>query len=160
MIPIRPVSGRFAVLSAGDAAVISPENALRYEPYVQLLAATSTEDLLDLYVRYYPLFQEAYEAQGFSNVYFNDRLVAVLDHLLATPQPRELLEVTQNEAVYEYVDESLESLSAGQKALLRLNGEQSTLVRGRLREFRAALAGSGLDKIETDDSAQTSAGNN
>ena len=87
------------------------------------------------------LFQEAYEAQGYPDGYFNDRLVEVIDHLLATPEPRGMLELVQNEANYEYVDEELEALSAGQKALLRLSPEGRQAVKDRMRALRGALAG-------------------
>ncbi len=52
-----------------------------------------------------------------------------------------LIEVKQNEAVYEFVDPELESLAVGQKALLRLSQEQRQTVKDRLRALRAALAG-------------------
>jgi hypothetical protein len=141
MLPIQPVPGRFKVLGEGDEAVISPENAPRYEPWVDLFLAVETDTLVSAYLRYYPLFQQAYEEQGYPDRYFNDRLVEVLDHLLATPQPAGLVPVRQNEAVYEFVDEELEALSAGQKALIRLGPENQRRVMERLREFRAAIVG-------------------
>ena len=38
-----------------------------------------------MYKQYYPLFQQAYVDLGYPEGYFNDRLVEVIDHLLATP---------------------------------------------------------------------------
>jgi hypothetical protein len=141
MLPIQPVPGRFKVLGEGDEAVISPENAPRYQPWVDLFQAVDTDTLVSAYLRYYPLFQEAYEEQGYPNRYFNDRLIEVLDHLLETPRPAGLVPVRQNEAVYEFVDEDLEALSAGQKALIRLGPDNQREVMERLRDFRAAIAG-------------------
>ena len=134
--PMRPttsVPGRFTVLEADGQAVISPQNAERYAPFVAL------------YVRYYPLLQEAYLGLGEGDERFNDRVVQVLDHLLATPEPVGLLEVRQEEANYVFVDPELEALSVGQKALLRLSQEDRTTVKDRIRDLRNALAGGAPD---------------
>ncbi len=141
--PLKPVPGRFTVLESGDQAVISPENAERYTPYVELIAAMDTDQLVSAYLRYYPLLQEAYNGMGYQDAYFNDRAVEILDLLLATPEPRGLIEVTRNEAVWEFTDPELESLAVGQKALLRLSEEDRRTVKARLRELRGALAGAG-----------------
>lgn len=141
MSPVRPVPGRFTVLGEGDAAAISPANAERYTPYVKMVEAIDVPTLLPLYVRYYPWFQQAYRALGYPHGYFNDRLIEVIDQLLATPQPPDPIPVVQSEAVYKYADPGLESLSAGQKILLRLGHGQSEIVRAKLREIRDAIAG-------------------
>ena len=46
-----------------------------------------------LYVRLYPLFQRAYEELGYPGQYFNDRVVEVIDSLLATPNVTEPIKV-------------------------------------------------------------------
>ena len=43
------------------------------------------QQLASIYVRYYPLFQEAYEELGYPGRYFNDRVIEIIDHLLQTP---------------------------------------------------------------------------
>jgi hypothetical protein len=142
--PMRPttsVPGRFLVLGSDDDAVISPENAERYAPFVAVIDNLDTDRVVALYLRYYPLLQEAYAGLGKDDDRFNDRVVEILDLLLATPEPVGMIEVKQNEAVYEFVDPELESLAVGQKALLRLSGEQRQTVKDRLRALRTALAG-------------------
>jgi hypothetical protein len=79
---------------------------------------------LKVYVHFYPLFQSAYEQLGYQNAYFNDRLVFVLDHLLATPNPPDPILLAQPAVLYTYADPSLEKLSAGQKVLLRIGQDQ------------------------------------
>ena len=141
MRPMPSVPGEFTVLEANDKAVISPQNAERYAPFVTLIENTDTERLVALYVRYYPLLQEAYLGLGEGDARFNDRVVEVLDHLLATPEPIGLLQVEQREANFVFVDPELEALSVGQKALLRLSQEDRETVKERIRLLRAALAG-------------------
>lgn len=141
MSPLKPVPGQFKVLGSGDEVAMSPENAARYEPLVDALVGLDQEQLLNTYVLYYPLFQEAFEAQGYPEAYFNDRLVAVIDLLLATPEPRGVLKLKQNEAVYEFADEDLERLSAGQKMMLRLGYDNQIRVKQWLRGLRELIAG-------------------
>ena len=141
MRPMTSVPGQFTVLEANDQAVISPENAERYAPFVAIIESTDTDQLVALYLRYYPLLQEAYLGLGEGDARFNDRVVEILDHLLATPEPIGLLEVVQVEANYAFVDPELEALSVGQKALLRLSADDRETVKARMRALREALAG-------------------
>jgi hypothetical protein len=139
--PIGKVPGSFDTEPTDDPARFTPdpENAKRYEPLVSLFTATRTEDLVELYRRFYPLFQEAYVGLGYPDGYFNDRVVTVIDDLLATPDPAEPPVLVRPHVLYEYADRELESLSSGQKAMLRMSDAQRDAVRDKLRELRQTL---------------------
>lgn len=156
--PVVPTPGRFATLAArGDGAageVIHPDNAQRYAPLVQFIEGVDSAKVVALYVRLYPLFQQAYEEAGFPRRYFNDRLVAVIDLLLATPVPEgpvgvALLKVKGPIAPerpwvrYEYTRPELEALSAGQKMLIRSGPVNQRRLQAKLRELRALLVSAG-----------------
>ena len=72
---LRPVPGGFEVVRDGDAITVSAGNAARYAPYVQALERVDAKQLAGVYLRFYPLFQKAYEDLGYPTAYFNDRLV-------------------------------------------------------------------------------------
>jgi len=146
MLPVKPVGGKFTVLEAEDEAVVSPQNHERYATYIQLMESLDSGHLVALYVRYYPLFQEAYQALGYPEGYFNDRLVEVIDHLLQTPEPPGLIEVSRSEAVWVFANPELEALTAGQKTLIRMGPDHARIAKERLRELRAAI--SGLESID------------
>ena len=84
--PVQPTPGRLSTINAGDSLVIAPDNSARYAPVVALVHAIDTKQLVAIYVRFYPLFQQAYRELGYPDGYFNDRLVAVIDHLIAPVQ--------------------------------------------------------------------------
>ena len=65
--------------------VINPDNSQRYVALVLLAESVDAAAVAAAYRRMYPLFQQAYEELGYPGRYFNDRLVEVIDHLLATP---------------------------------------------------------------------------
>lgn len=138
--PVKPTPGNALVLGTGDEITLSDQNYARYAPFISLVQSTDAKQLSTLYFHYYPLFQEAYESLGYPDKYFNDRLVEVIDHLLATPAPKGPLKLTQPRVFYEYADPKLEALSAGQKVLLRMGPENAGHLKKKMREFRALIA--------------------
>ncbi|HEU5133699.1 MAG TPA: DUF3014 domain-containing protein [Steroidobacteraceae bacterium] len=140
--PVKPMPGKFAVGGSEDAPVLSPANYERYNLLVQSIRATDTKTLVETYTRHYPLFQEAYESLGHPPEYFNDRLIEVIDHLLATPEVRDPIALARPGVQYEFADPKLESLSAGQKVLIRMGGENAKAVKDKLRELRGEIVAS------------------
>jgi hypothetical protein len=152
--PVNPVAGKFSVQREGDKDVIAPANSVRYSAFVAFAESLDTARAAALYKQHYPLFQAAYKELGYPNAYFNDRLVAVIDQLLATPEPAGPLAVrltevkgevasTQPWTRYELADPQLEALPAGSKMLLRMGPDNARKVKAKLRELRAAVARKG-----------------
>jgi hypothetical protein len=138
--PVKPVGGSLRVSgsAAGDrpTLAIDPANAARYATYVKLVESVDVPKLVALYVRTYPLFQQAYVELGYPKRYFNDRLLQVLDHLIATPQPAGPLRLTQPKLAYEFADEELQALSMGQKTMLRIGPDNAARVKTKLTALR------------------------
>ncbi len=138
--PVRPVPGSFLVASHDGTLTAATDNAARYAPYVQLVDGVDTGKLVAIYQRFYPLFQQAYVELGYPNGYFNDRLVEVIDVLLATPEPKGPVALTQPKVAYQFADPALEALPAGQKILLRIGPANAAKVKAKLSEVRAQIA--------------------
>lgn len=138
--PLRGTAGAFLAVGDDQQATIDAGNAARYAPVMALVRDLDLRALNELYRHYYPLFQHAYQDLGYPTGYFNDRLVSVIDHLLATPQPTEPLALVRPKVFWEFADPELEARSAGQKLLLRVGSDNATVIRARLREFRALIA--------------------
>lgn len=116
-----------------------PANSERYLAYVEMLEALDADEFAALFQRNYPLFRQAWRELGYTETEFNDRLLEVIDELLATPAVEEPFRLIKPESVYVFVDEELESLSAGQKILLRMGADNAARVKSKLSEFRQAL---------------------
>jgi hypothetical protein len=129
-------------VTAGDAdqVTLSPQNEARYAPFIELVKVTDTKQLVALYFHFYPLFQQAYEDLGYPSQYFNDRLIEVIDNLLATPDVKGPIELTQPNVLFLYADPKLEALSAGQKTMLRMGPDNERVLKDKLRQLREALA--------------------
>jgi hypothetical protein len=141
LLPIKNVPGRFLVSGDSEKAAVHPQNSARYGAYLQLAEAIDTTTLVGLYVRFYPLFQQAYVELGYPKGYFNDRLVAVIDDLLAAPELTAPPQLVQPKVMYEFADRALEALSAGQKILIRMGSAHAARVKAKLRAVRAELVG-------------------
>lgn len=100
---MQPTPQRFLV-QGEEKAQIAPTNAGRYGALLSFAEAIPLERAVQLYSRLYPLFQQAYEELGYPGRYFNDRFVAVLDHLLQTPEPQGPLAVRLLEVRGEVAD--------------------------------------------------------
>ena len=152
---VEPAPGRFLVDRAEEAPAIAADNGARYTPFLLLAESVNAVRAVDLYVRMYPLLQQAYEDLGYPKRYFNDRLIAVIDLLLDTPvlEYPVMLQLTQVKGPipslrpwvrYEFADPQLEALASGQKMLLRMGPAAERRLKARLVEFRRLVAtGSG-----------------
>jgi hypothetical protein len=138
--PLASTGGAFRVAGTEDDITLDPQNYDRYKPVVALIRDTDTATLATLYRRYYPLMQEAYADIDREGAYFNDRMVAVIDHLLATPEVQGPIKLTQPKVFYEFADPELEALSAGQKTLIRMGPENAAVVKAKLRDVRKLIA--------------------
>ena len=142
--PVQPTAERFLIAGKDDGVSLDPSNARRYAPFVQLVESVDTGKAVALYVRFYPLFQRAYADLGYPDHYFNDRLVEVIDHLLATPTVTGPVKLARPWVLYEYADPALESRSAGQKILIRMGPENAARLKAKLREIRQKVTGIAL----------------
>jgi len=140
IIPIKAVAGEFGVVGESESLKVSAGNYSRYDPYVNMIAAARTGEVVDSYRRFYPLFQEAYRELGYPEGDFNERLIAVVEHLLATPDVADPVYLIKPEAFYIFEDPDLEALSAGQKALIRMGSSNASTLKSKLEEFRYAVA--------------------
>jgi hypothetical protein len=144
MMPVHTPKGVFSTDDSGSATVIGAKNAARYAPYMKIIEAADPQAVVAWYVHAYPLFQEAYQQLGYPKGYFNDRLIVVIDDMLTAPEPAQPPALMRSRTYYVYTDPTLESLSAGQKLLLRVGPANEATIKDKLRAIRAALIGQHL----------------
>jgi hypothetical protein len=152
MWPVIPTSGQFEAEVTSDGTVVTTHNAARYAGFVRFVEMIDTRKAVGAYRRLYPLFQQAYADLGVPGAkYFNDRVVAVIDNLLATPDVSGPIKVKlvdtkgapgaqRANRLFQFEDPKHEARSAGQKILLRMGRDNATRLKAKLREARALLA--------------------
>lgn len=153
--PLGKLPGRFAVDgSSGDAGYyLSTRNYERYESLVKLLESVDLSELIDTYRRFYRLLNEAYILLGYPDAHFNDRVVDVLDALLATPEPEGPVELVRAHVLFAYRDPQLEALSSGQKMLIRMGNDRARRLKRVLQRIRDELTSQG--SARPDNSAES-----
>jgi hypothetical protein len=138
--PVVPVPGTF--LAKGDElhATLDARNYQRYAPMIEVLRNLDMQRVAAVYLRFYPLFQAAYQDLGYPTDYFNDRLVKVIDGLTVTPQISGPIDLVRPNVMYVFADPALESRPAGQKMLIRMGPDNAAVVKAKLAELRAMVA--------------------
>lgn len=142
---IRPAGaplGDFEVLPGEneETFVLGPSNYERYDAIANRLAGADPDRVVETYRRFYPLLQEAYVGLGYPGKYFNDRVVEVIDHLLATPQIEGPIRLVRPNVLFEFADPGIQALSAGQKLMIRIGNDNAAKVRRLLEAVRVRIA--------------------
>ena len=137
---MRPPEGALAVRGEEPSLSLAPENSARYAKYLELLAGVDSHQAVAVYRKFYPLLQQAYDELGYPGHYFNDRVVEVIDHLLASPEVQDPVPLIHPSVMYKFADPRIETRSAGQKAMIRIGRDNAQAVKAKLREIRALIA--------------------
>lgn len=135
------VNGDFLTKTVGDKVQISEDNFRRYDAYASMLKSADLKKITAFYVRLYPLLQAAYAEMGRKG-YFNDRVVDVLDQIIAAKEPGVEVSLMIDGGRFVFEDAELEAAPAVQKVLYRIGPAHSALLKERLKELRALLVNS------------------
>ena len=149
--PVVPAGGRFGVERRDGLESIAAANAERYAPFLAFIESVDLRRAAGAYRTLYPEFQQAYEELGYPRRYFNDRLVEVIDLLLATPEldgPARVhlppingpVQPERPWVLYEFDDPALAELTSGQKMMVRMGPAAERRLKARLVEFRRLVA--------------------
>jgi hypothetical protein len=136
---VQRIPGALAVGKEGEAIVLKPENYRRYSAFVGFAESVGAKQLAQVYLRYYPLFQQEYRAMGYPKGHFHDRVIEAIDDMLSAPTPAEPIRLVQPKVYYVFEDPALESLSAGRKIMIRVGPENAARLKRLLRAIRAEL---------------------
>lgn len=142
ILPLRTPKGVFTADTSSGQPELDSKNFERYTPYMKLVEAVDSRTLVTWYVHWYPLFQQAYRELGYPQGYFNDRLMAAINDMLAAPnaQPPIALAATAD-GHYVFTDPTWEALSVGQKLMIRVGPDNERVLKAKLRSVRALLLG-------------------
>jgi hypothetical protein len=142
--PINAVAGPFAADGDELQATLNQRNFERYKPLVAVIRKLDMQQLGAVYIHFFPLFQQSYQNLGYPNGYFNDRLVEVIDVMLATPDPKGPIRLVRPNVMYTFADPALEARPAGQKLLIRMGPENAQAIKAKLTELRSVITAGSL----------------
>lgn len=141
--PYVAPEGLFAVakLSDGPQAQfrLLPQNADRYDAYLDALRWANSDAGMALYERAYPQLQAAFEELGLGKRSFHQIAIIAIDNLLAAPDVTGELILEQPKTRYTYLDAEIEKLPASHKLMLRIGAKHNQVVKQQLRQLRQRL---------------------
>ena len=144
----RGVPELLRVQKDGETITLDPSNYERYDRIISYVEKMDARKIGRLYAKFYPLLQRTYEETGFSEERFHDRVLAALDDMMDAPRPTGPIRLVQPKVLYRFEDDHLESLSAGQKIMIRVGPENAARLRKVLARVRAAIAARDPDEQE------------
>lgn len=118
-----------------DTFYIDKDSFQRFTPYMSAIEEMPAPVLLAFYRYYEPLLETAYQELGYPEGAFRLALVNALQLTANSPRFEGDIELTVDEANYNYVDEQLASLPAIQKLMIRVGPDNAD----RLRSLSAEL---------------------
>jgi hypothetical protein len=137
-LPWKKIQGDIAVDEAPDQITLNQNNEKRYKTVLKLFESVDSKTLVRIYTQFYSSFQHAYEEMG-SKGYFNDRLVDAIDDALAAPIPSGAIQLEHTTLHFRFKNPDFESLSAGQKLMLRIGPENAAHLKSKLKEIRSLV---------------------
>ena len=144
----RGVPELLRVQKDGETITLDPSNYERYDRIISYVEKMDARKIGRLYAKFYPLLQRTYEETGFPEERFHDRVLAALDDMMDTPRPTGPIRLVQPKVLYRFEDDHLESLSAGQKIMIRVGPDNAARLRKVLARVRAAIAAHDPDEQE------------
>jgi hypothetical protein len=136
---LRPRGG-FVVEDNQGAFRIDARSYARFTPLADAVSSVDAVAAANLYATLKPRIGEAAAELGIPAGRFDRVLEDAIVMLLRTPIPDRPLVVANVEGIgYAFVDDRLEALSAGQKALIRMGPRNADVIKMKLREIGLAL---------------------
>jgi hypothetical protein len=145
ILPLATPKGTFIADTSGAQPVIGAQDYARYAPFMQVIENVDARTMVTWYAHWYPLFQQAYRQLGYPHGYFNDRLIAAIDNMLAAPNAGTSVALVKGDnGLYKFADPTWESLSVGQKLMIRVGPDNERTLKLKLHRIRALLMGNAV----------------
>lgn len=141
IMPLPKPSVAFAPMELDGQVVLDPASYQRYDAYADAITELDTAQLASTFHQFRPLLEQAYGQLGYPPADFDNILIRALDEVIATPEIHDTIPLKKKEAVYLFVDPSLEKLPSLQKQLLRMGPDNIAAIKVQAKALRAQLLG-------------------
>ena len=136
---LAPRTGFSAIRVGDNAFILNPASYARYDTFTWIIDSVDAEALADFYVLITPLLDQAYRELGMPDPDFDRVVFAAIGLLLETPIVEGEIALERPVVMYEFADDSLESLQPAQKQLVRMGPANTKRIKSKLSEVARAL---------------------
>lgn len=127
--PLKSPDRKFTVSEITDKIFINPDSFHRYDIYANFIAGLNERELMSTYRELAPLFKEAFEELGYSNMNFDERMVQAIEIIQTAPVIEDPIELTSVTVNYHFADPNLEALSNAHKFMIRMGPENTKKIK-------------------------------
>jgi hypothetical protein len=135
--PAAPTT-KFQTIGTGKTLRVDPAGYDRYNSMANVVDAIDPDGAARAYRRMHPLFQQAFDELGYTNLSFDDRLARALGLLVDVPVQEGDVMLRATSVTFQFANPELEALSPAQKHMLRMGPHNMRLVQTKLRAFARA----------------------
>ena len=139
LLPVGRPSVKFPFQDNGLAVTLDPLGFERYNGLADTLAGVNVAAVVTLYDLLSSLLEEVWSGLGYGDTTFDDAALGALNMILLAPATDLEARLYKDEANWRYEDDSLETLPALQKQLMRMGPENAEKIQDKARELRGAL---------------------
>jgi hypothetical protein len=139
LLPVGRPSVKFPFQDNGLAVTLDPVGFERYNGLADTLAGVNVAAVVTLYDLLSSLLEEVWSGLGYGDTTFDDAALGALNMILLAPATDMEARLYKDEANWRYEDDSLETLPALQKQLMRMGPENAEKIQDKARELRGAL---------------------
>jgi len=139
VMPAPLPEGNFTVVTEQDVIWLDEDNYPRYDNYINAITSIPPASLADSFHRLRPLLERAYGELGGEAEAIDNRIIAAIDRMLATPDHNGPFALKRESVHYQFADPTLEALPGVQKQLLRIGPKNRAKLLNYLKELRVAL---------------------
>lgn len=125
--------------SSGETWQIDVMNFERYTPYLASLEQVGPERLVQIYERYYPLLEQAYEELGVKKGDFRQVTKRALTRITKAPMPPQDAALSRPSVTYRFSAADLEQRAPVEKLLFRMGPENAQRLKKLAEELLAQL---------------------
>ena len=139
LLPVGRPSVKFPFQDSGLAVTLDPVGFERYNGLADTLAGVNVAAVVTLYDMLSGVLEEVWSGLGYGDTTFDDAALGALNMILLAPATDLEARLYKDEANWRYEDDSLETLPALQKQLMRMGSGNAEKVQDKARELRGAL---------------------
>ena len=139
LLPVGRPSGKFPFQDNGLAVTLDPTGFERYDGLAKTVAGIDVAAAATLYDLLSVVLGEIWSGLGYSDTTFDDAALGALNMILLAPATDLEARLYKDEANWRYEDDSLETLPALQKQLMRMGPANAEKIQDKARELRGAL---------------------
>lgn len=132
-------AGSFRVTRKNGDIFIDPKSYNRYGEMAAVLESLDSKQLVDIYRKLRPLFNEAYRELGYPGESFDRVLKRAIKVVLNTPAVKGPIRLEEKVTSYAFADPELEQLNEAQKHLLRMGPLNARRIKKKLKEIAVLL---------------------